>query len=95
LRRVTPDQRHGAERFNGRISEVLATTRFDSAENLEQTLKCYERIYNPHIPQKALGHIAPIQALKNWQETHPRLFKKKACNLAGLDICCRSWTLKR
>jgi hypothetical protein len=24
----------------------------------------------PH-PQKALGHIAPIQALKNWQEPHP------------------------
>jgi transposase InsO family protein len=73
------------ERFNGRISEVLATTRFDSAENLEQTLKRYERVYNQHIPQKALGHIAPIQALKNWQNTHPELFKKKVYNLAGLD----------
>ena len=26
------------ERFNGRISEVLATTRFDSAQNLADTL---------------------------------------------------------
>ena len=74
------------ERFNGRISEVLATTRFDSAENLEQTLKRYERIYNQQIPQKALGHIAPIQAMKNWQNTHPYLFKKRVYNLAGLDM---------
>ena len=74
------------ERFNGRISEVLATTRFDSAENLEQTLKRYERIYNQQIPQKALGHIAPIQAMKNWQNTHPHLFKKRVYNLAVLDI---------
>jgi hypothetical protein len=64
---------------------VLATTRFDSAENLEQTLKRYERIYNQPIPQTAMGPIAPIQALKNWQETHPELFKKKVYNLAGLD----------
>jgi hypothetical protein len=26
------------ERFNGRISEVLATTRFDSTQRLEDTL---------------------------------------------------------
>jgi hypothetical protein len=71
------DQRHGAERFNGRISAVLATTRFDSAENLEQTLKRYERIYNQPLPQKSLDHIAPIQALKNWQNTHPEWFKKR------------------
>ncbi len=29
------------ERFNGRISEVLATHRFDSAEDLAQTLTRY------------------------------------------------------
>ena len=39
------------ERFNGRISEVTASTRFDSAAELEQTLKQYERVYNHHIPQ--------------------------------------------
>ena len=32
-------QTHGmVERFNGRISEVLATTRFDAAQSLEATL---------------------------------------------------------
>ena len=81
----TPQTNGMVERFNGRLSEVLATTRFNSAENLEQTLTRYAQVYNQHIPQRALGHIAPIQALKNWYKTHPHLFKKRVYNLAGLD----------
>ena len=73
------------ERFNGRISEVLATTRFDAAQSLEDTLSRYVQLYNHHIPQRALGHIAPVQALQDWQEKCPRLFKKKVYNLTGLD----------
>ncbi len=42
------------ERFNGRISEVLATHRFDSAEDLAQTLTRYVWLYNQHLPQRAL-----------------------------------------
>ncbi|SDY50289.1 Integrase core domain-containing protein, partial [Allochromatium warmingii] len=74
------------ERFNGRIAEVLATTRFDSSQNLADTLNGYVRLYNHQIPQKALGHIAPIQALKDWQQQCPERFKKRVYNLAGLDI---------
>ncbi|ABA89433.1 transposase of ISPca3, IS481 family [Syntrophotalea carbinolica DSM 2380] len=73
------------ERFNGRISEVLATTRFDSAENLEQTLLRYGYLYNQHIPQRALGHKTPIQALKDWQKKKPKLFRKQVRNHAGPD----------
>ncbi|EGV32870.1 Integrase catalytic region [Thiorhodococcus drewsii AZ1] len=73
------------ERFNGRIAEVLATTRFDSSQSLEQTITRYVQVYNQHIPQKALGHIAPIQALKDWAEKRPELFKKRVYNLRGLD----------
>jgi transposase InsO family protein len=73
------------ERFNGRISEVLATTRFDAAQRLEDTLSRYVRLYNHQIPQRALGHIAPVQALQDWQEKRPELFKKKVYNLTGLD----------
>jgi len=47
------------ERLNGRIAEVLATTRFDSAEHLADTIKRYVKVYNQHIPQKALGHSPP------------------------------------
>ncbi len=73
------------ERFNGRISEVLATTRFDAAQSLADTLSRYVRLYNHQIPQNALGHVSSIQALKDWQEKCPERFKRKVYNLTGLD----------
>jgi len=73
------------ERFNGRISEILSTSRFKDSRDLKKTLTHYLRLYNHWIPQRALGHITPIQALKNWQKKKPRLFKKTVYNLAGPD----------
>ena len=73
------------ERFNGRISDILATTHFDSSKDLKETLLNYLKIYNHHIPQKNIGHIPPIQALKEWQNKRPELFKKKVYDLSGLD----------
>ena len=60
------------ERFNDRSAEVLATTSFDSAEHLADTIKRYVQGLQSHIPQqqqqqqqqKALGHIPPLQAMK-------------------------------
>ncbi len=40
------------ERFNGRISALLATTRFISSEQLENKLNEYLKLYNHHIVQK-------------------------------------------
>lgn len=73
------------ERFNGRISEVVNQTRFASAAELETTLKRYVNTYNQQIPQRALNHLSPIQALKEWQKKKPELFKKRIYNQAGLD----------
>lgn len=73
------------ERFNGRISDVLATTRFDSAEELEQTILRYCHLYNQHIPQRALGHKTPVESLKTWQKQKPDLFKQRVCNHPGPD----------
>ena len=73
------------ERFIGRIAEVLATTRFDSAEHLADTIKRYVEVYNQHIPQKAPGHIPPLQAMKNRSQKQPQLLKKCVYNIAGLD----------
>ena len=73
------------ERFNGRIAEILQTTRFDSSKDLKQTLLNYREVYNHHIPQRALGHVTPIQALKQWQQKRPEIFVKKVYNHAGLD----------
>ncbi len=42
------------ERFNGRISDVLATQRYTSSEDLEQTLKRYVWLYNqPYLVESA------------------------------------------
>jgi len=81
----TPQTNGMIERFNGRLADVLKTTRFRCAEELSETLVRYMKIYNQFIPQKALGHIAPIQALKNWYDSHPHLFSKRVYNLSGLD----------
>jgi len=63
------------ECFNGRIAEVLATTRFDSAEHFADTIKRYVKVYNQHIPQKALGHSPPLQAMKTGPKNSPAVQK--------------------
>jgi transposase InsO family protein len=80
-----PQTNGRVERFNGRIEEVLQTHRFDSTADLETTLHRYVALYNHHIPQRALGHLTPVQALKKWQASHPLLFHKKVYKQAGLD----------
>ena len=74
------------ERFNARISEVVNQTRFASAADLEATLHQYVKTYNHLIPQRALKHISPVQALKDWHAKKPELFKKRVYNQPGLDI---------
>jgi transposase InsO family protein len=87
--RLTPPrhpQTNGmVERFNGRISELVKQTRFTSAAELEQTLLLYLKTYNHHIPQRALNHQSPIQAMKKWQAEKPELFVKRVYKQAGLD----------
>ena len=73
------------ERFNGRISDLVKQTRFASAAELKTTLEHYLKIYNHHIPQRALNHQTPIQALKKWQTEKPELFVKRVYKQAGLD----------
>ena len=52
------------ERFNGRSSELLQQTRFDSRADLETAMLNYLKLYNHHVPQRAIGAKTPIQALK-------------------------------
>jgi transposase InsO family protein len=73
------------ERFNGRLAQVLRTHRFNSADDLHKTLHRYVWLYNEQLPQKALGHIAPIEALKRWRNSHAHLFSKAVRNRAGPD----------
>ena len=73
------------QRFKGRISEVLNTTRFQSGEHLRDTLTRYAKLYNHHIPQRALKHVSPFECLKSWYRQRPELFHKHPYNQAGLD----------
>jgi transposase InsO family protein len=73
------------ERFNGRISGILTQTRFTSAAELETTLHHYLHIYNHQIPQRALDHKTPLQALRLWQQRRPELFVSDVNDQAGLD----------
>ena len=81
----SPQTNGMVERFNGRISEVLATHRFDSRATLEKTLRRYAYLYNHHLPQKALGHQPPIHAMKQWHAERPDLFHRKPRNHLGPD----------
>ena len=74
------------ERFNGRIADVLKTHRFNSAEDLEQTLMRYVALYNHQLPQSALHSKTPMQAMKQWHQTHPELFNKRPYDRPGCDI---------
>ena len=74
------------ERVNGRIADVLHQTQFLTFAALTETLMKYGHIYNQSIPQRALGHIAPVHALKKWRKAKPELFRKRVNNHTGLDM---------
>lgn len=73
------------ERFNGRITHELACTRFDSARALREGLEGYLALYLAHIPQRALDHRTPLQALRDWFADRPELFRFDPANLPGPD----------
>jgi transposase InsO family protein len=59
-----PQTNEMAERFNGRISELVNQTsnqtRFASAPELKAKLGHYLKTYNHHIPQRALHLQSPV-----------------------------------
>ena len=64
---------------------MIAQTRFSSAAQLEATLLQYTKTYNERIPQRALDHLSPLQALKKWRKSHPKLVPKRITDQPGLD----------
>ena len=73
------------ERFNGRIEDVLQSHRFQSGEDLEQTIRRYGMLYNQQFPQAALASRTPLQAMKDWHKLRRELFKKQPHYLTGCD----------
>ena len=81
----TPRTNGMVERFNGRIADVLKTHRFNSREDMEQTLLRYVVLYNHQLPQSALKSKTPMQAMKDWYQEHPHLFHKRPYDRPGCD----------
>ena len=81
----TPRTNGMVERFNGRIADVLKTHRFNSREDMQQTLQRYVALYNHQLPQSALGSKTPMQAMKQWYQERPDLFHKRPYDRPGCD----------
>ncbi len=47
------------EHFNGRISDLIALTRFSSVAELQTNLKRYLATYKHSVPQRPLHHASP------------------------------------
>ena len=82
----TPQTNGMVERFNGRIADVLRTHRFQSGEDMQQTLLRYVMLYNHQLPQSALKSKTPIQAMKDWYASHPHLFNRRPYDRPGCDM---------
>lgn len=82
---MRPQTNGMVERFNCRIEGVLQSHRFQSSEELEQTLLRYVQLYNSQLPQSALKGQTPINALRGWQCQRPDLFGKRVYNHTGCD----------
>ena len=55
------------ERFDGRIAGAVAQHHFRSGGVSETTLLRHAWLYDQPLSQKVLGHVGPIQVMKNWQ----------------------------
>jgi transposase InsO family protein len=80
-----PQTNGTVERFNGRINELLQQTHFDSSADLAATLMNYLKLYNHHIPQRALDEKTPVLALNESQRKRPELFVKRVYDHTGPD----------
>jgi hypothetical protein len=70
-----------------KISKILTDngSQFtDSRADLQATLLHYLKLYNHHIPQRAMGSKTPIRALKEWQRRRPDLLVKRRYDKTGL-----------
>jgi transposase InsO family protein len=87
--RLIPPQRPQTngmvERYNGRITVQLKQTRYPGIQALTDGLDRYGRIYNGHIPQRALNHRTPLQAMADYYKSNPECFHEPPPNLPGPD----------
>ncbi len=78
------------ERLTGRISSVIAQTRFRSAaERLATFTDCVQACRHP-IRRRALSHPPPVETLALRHSRQPDPFQKRAGALPGLTQSCKA-----
>jgi len=78
------------ERFNGRVQEVLLTTRVDSSQNQEETLTRAPVIIHALDPA---ARVWPRHALQYWHK-NDRNRLKRVYNQAGIYFFLNSKLIK-
>ncbi|MCK9487979.1 MAG: hypothetical protein M0Q42_00990 [Xanthomonadales bacterium] len=73
------------ERFNARISQLLATHRLPSGEDLERAPARYAWLQNSTCHKKRLKRETPVQALKRWQASRSGTLRQEVRNQPGPD----------
>ncbi|MCO4244289.1 IS481 family transposase, partial [Acidovorax facilis] len=51
--------------------------------------------YNHQLPQSALKSSTPMQAMKEWYQTHPHLFHKRPYDRTGCDSYLHRYSYNR
>lgn len=78
----TPQTNGMVERMNKRVVDnVLKPLKFETYEQLEQTLKNYIDNYNLHIKQKQLDYLSPVDFLAKYKKyrkwKYPNLYNQR------------------
>ena len=79
----TPQTNGMVERFNVRLSQVLRSHHFNSAQDLEKTLHRFVWLYNHHLPQKTHGTCCPSASAQNLEDESAGVIRKKRAQSSG------------
>ncbi len=63
------------ERFNGRISDILAATRFLSRDGLQTTIKCYAELLQRIPGAERLRPQDTLQAIRMWRKLETKFIR--------------------
>lgn len=65
-------EQSGFQRFHPAVGVARLARDYETIVGAEaQQRRCQLRPACPHLPQKALSHVPPIEALKKWYLEHP------------------------
>jgi hypothetical protein len=80
-----PTGRHPVDRLGAGHAIDHRPTASAPTSTSNDTVQRDAALYNPHIPQRSLGHVSPVNALMQWHQKQPDLCLCVPGNLPGPD----------